>query len=163
MDLRTAVAVSMLPMSRGRASALFKELRQRDPGTSAADVLDASGIMREEAAAALESAERAIEAGLAGGIVPIPWFDPRYPALLNCIVDPPPVLWSRGDAGVLGRPSVAVIGSRAATPYAQDVGNRLGAELAARGVVVTSGLARGVDSAAHRGCLEAGGAAQTIS
>jgi DNA processing protein len=52
---------------------------------------------------------------------------------------------------------VAVVGSRAATPYALQVGYRLAGELAARGVVVASGLARGVDSAAHRGCLEAGG------
>ena len=89
---------------------------------------------------------------------PIPWFDPRYPALLNCIADPPPVLWIRGDPGVLARPAVAIVGSRAATPYALDVGARLGGELADRGVVVASGLARGVDSAAHRGCLEAGGA-----
>jgi DNA processing protein len=58
---------------------------------------------------------------------------------------------------VLGRVAVAVVGSRAATPYAKDVAFRLGRELAERGVVVVSGLARGVDSAAHRGCLAGGG------
>ena len=90
-------------------------------------------------------------------MVPVAWFDPAYPALLNCIPDPPPVLWTRGDLAVLSLPAVAIVGSRAATPYALDVAARLAGELAARGVAVVSGLARGVDSAAHRGTLEANG------
>ena len=57
---------------------------------------------------------------------------------------------------------MAIVGSRAATDYALQVAARLGAELAARGVVVASGLARGVDSAAHRGCLDAGGATVAV-
>ncbi len=61
-------------------------------------------------------------------------------------------------SGLLARPAVAIVGSRAATPYALDVAYRLGQELADRGIVVASGLARGVDSAAHRGCLSGGGA-----
>ena len=80
-----------------------------------------------------------------------------YPALLACIADPPPALWTFGDASLLKRPAVAIIGSRAASPYTLAVGERLAGELAERGVVVASGLARGVDSAAHRGCLQAGG------
>jgi DNA processing protein len=56
-----------------------------------------------------------------------------------------------------------VIGSRAATPYALQVGRRLAAELAERGIVVVSGLARGVDAAAHQGCLEAGGATVAVT
>src|SRR3970282_1906116 len=74
-----------------------------------------------------------------------------------CTPDPPPVLWTRGNLAVPSRPAVAIVGSRAATPYALQVGARLAAELAQRGVVVTSGLARGVDSAAHKGCLDSGG------
>ena len=101
--------------------------------------------------------DAALGSGAAAGMEVVAWFDTRYPALLNCVNDPPPVLWTRGDVGVLGRPAVAVVGSRAATTYALDVGARLGGELAERGVVVASGLARGVDSAAHRGCLDAGG------
>jgi DNA processing protein len=91
------------------------------------------------------------------GIEGLSIFESRYPALLACIPDPPPVLWARGNVDVLARPTVAVIGSRAATPYALQVGIRIAAELAQRGVVVASGLARGVDSAAHRACLGAGG------
>ena len=63
-----------------------------------------------------------------------------------------------GDVAALARPAVAIVGSRAATPYALEVADRLAAELADRGMVVVSGLARGVDSAAHRGCLAGGGA-----
>ena len=85
------------------------------------------------------------------GMMPIPLLDDRYPALLSVTVDPPPVLWVQGQAELLSRPTVAVVGSRAATPYALEVAARLGEELAQRGIVVASGLARGVDSAAHRG------------
>jgi DNA processing protein len=166
VDLRLAVAVSMLPASRGAAAAAFKALHQQIPDLALPDVLDALGMMGLAAGAAadeaLERADRALEAASAGGIVPVASFDPRYPALLACIHDPPPVLWVRGHVEALQTAAVAVIGSRAATPYARDVGFRLGRELAERGVVVASGLARGVDSAAHRGCLDAGGATVAV-
>jgi DNA processing protein len=160
VDLHLAVAVSLLPASRTRASAVFKALRHI-PGLTPTDVLDALGMLGVNRAAAgsaaLSAAERALKGAARAGIVPIAWFDPRYPALLGCVADPPPVLWARGNPDVLARRAVAVIGSRAATGYARDVGFRLGGELAARATVVVSGLARGVDSAAHRGCLETGG------
>ena len=159
MDLRVAVMVSMLGVSRSRASAVFRELRQTDPGVSAADVLAAIRVPAEERARLEDTAQRAADVALAaavhGGMVPVAWFHPAYPALLNCISDPPPVLWTRGDLAVLSLPAVAIVGSRAATPYALDVAARLAGELAGRGVAVVSGLARGVDSAAHRGTLEA--------
>jgi DNA processing protein len=161
MDLHTAVGVSMLAISRSRVCTVYKELRQQDPHTSLTTLLDALGVPGIEQQPlydmARSRAETALAAGRSAGMEVVPWFDPRYPALLNCAGDPPPVLWTRGSAAVLGQPAVAIVGSRAATTYALDVGARLGAELAERGVVVTSGLARGVDSAAHNGCLEAGG------
>ncbi len=161
MDLHTAVAVSMLPVSRGPASSIFKHLRQQSAAPSLEQVLDALQVSHDLAAAmacsAREAAARAIEAGQSAGMVLLPWFDPRYPALLDCIPDPPPLLWALGDPDVLGRPCVAVVGSRAASTYALAVGGRLAAELAGRSMVVVSGLARGVDSAAHRGCLDAAG------
>jgi DNA processing protein len=83
--------------------------------------------------------------------------DVRFPTALSAIHDPPPRLWIRGDVNVLHTPQVAIVGSRAASPYAIEVARRLGADLARRNVAVVSGLARGVDSAAHRGALEAGG------
>jgi DNA processing protein len=161
MDLQTAVAASMLPVWRGPASAAFKELRQQHPSPSLAQLLEALRVPREDQEAligpARAAARRAIDAGRHAGMELVPWFDPRYPALLGCIPDPPPVLWARGDVELLARPAVAVIGSRAATSYALAVGSRLAAELANRSMVVVSGLARGVDSAAHRGCLDAPG------
>lgn len=167
MDLLTAVAVSMLPVSRLRAAARFKDFRQTNPTVSLEAVLESLGFPeanRSEAlAAARSSAEAAMAAAPGFGIEPIPWFDARYPALLACIEDPPPVLWARGVVQPLARPCVAVIGSRAATPYAIQVGRRIAAELAERGIVVVSGLARGVDSAAHEGCLEAGGATVAVT
>jgi DNA processing protein len=82
----------------------------------------------------------------------------RFPPLLRAIYDPPPRLYLRGAAeDVLTRRTVAVVGARSCSPYGAHVARRLGRELAAAGLVVVSGLARGVDGEAHRGALESGG------
>ena len=85
--------------------------------------------------------------------------DAAYPPLLASIPDPPAVLWLRGDAdpAALRAPAVAVVGARACSSYGRAVARLLGRELARAGVVVVSGLARGVDGEAHRGALEAEG------
>ena len=161
MDLRTAVTVSMLALSRIRVCTVFRELRSQNPHTNIAQVLDALGVPDDERRRLEDDARFRTDAALASATVAkmelLPWFDVRYPALLNCTADPPPVLWCRGIVETLGQPAVAVVGSRAATTYALDVGARLAGELSRRGVAVTSGLARGVDSAAHRGALDGGG------
>src|SRR6185369_5958962 len=161
MDLRVAVAVSMISFSRTRVCSVFRELRQQRAEISLEAVVEALQVDESDRRQLIEDARSRADSALASapsvGMEAIPWFDSRYSALLNCVPDPPPVLWIRGAAAVLGRPAVAVVGSRATTVYATDVGFRLGGELAERGVVVVSGLARGVDSAAHRGCLQAGG------
>jgi DNA processing protein len=84
--------------------------------------------------------------------------DPAFPSRLRSIHDPPSGLFIRGDASLdlLARPSVAVVGARACSAYGSAVAGALGRELAAAGVVVVSGLARGIDAAAHRGALETG-------
>lgn len=84
------------------------------------------------------------------------WDDPGYPAALLTLPDPPLALWIRGAPGVLAGPCVALVGSRAARPAALEIARSMAASLAALGVVVVSGLARGVDAAAHAGALEAG-------
>jgi DNA processing protein len=88
-------------------------------------------------------------------------FVPRaqLPPLLRAIHDPPPGLFVRGagELDLLARPAVAVVGARACSAYGASVARMLGRELAAAGLVVVSGLARGVDAEAHRGALEAGG------
>jgi DNA processing protein len=91
------------------------------------------------------------------GLTSIVWADLAYPPLLSAIVDPPPAMWARGSLAALDQPAVAIVGSRAASPYAIAVAEQVAGDLAAAGVTVVSGLARGVDSAAHRGALAAGG------
>jgi DNA processing protein len=84
--------------------------------------------------------------------------DPAFPARLRSIHDPPPGLFVRGVApvGLLDRPSVAIVGARACSPYGTSVAASLARELTEASVLVVSGLARGVDGAAHRGALQAG-------
>jgi len=91
------------------------------------------------------------------GCVTLEWHDSRYPAWLRMVPDPPPVLWTRGDLGVLDQPAVAIVGSRSASQYARQVARALAAGLADAGIIVTSGMARGVDGAAHEACLAVGG------
>jgi DNA processing protein len=162
MDLLNAVAATLVRgISRTHAAAVFKELCAQAPGAVALEhVIAVCGCdARAEALAREARGEAAALLERAGsrGISVIPWDDERYPPLLRTIVDPPPVLWARGALDALNRRAVAIVGSRAATPYALEVAGRLAGELAARDVVVVSGLARGVDGAAHRGSVGAGG------
>ena len=94
----------------------------------------------------------------------LPRSDPRFPPLLRAIHDPPPGLFLRGLGALdlLARPSVAVVGARSCSAYGAQVARTLGRELAAAGLVVVSGLARGVDGEAHRGALEAGGSTVAV-
>ena len=90
-----------------------------------------------------------------GGI--LTYDDEDYPSQLREIFDPPTVLWTLGDVKLLSRPSIAVVGTRAPTPYGSGMAEVLSRDLAARHVVILSGMARGVDTAAHRGALSAQG------
>jgi DNA processing protein len=89
---------------------------------------------------------------------------PEFPPLLRAIHDPPPGLFLRGDAPIelLARPAAAIVGARACSGYGSSVARSLGRELATAGLVVVSGLARGVDGEAHRGALDAGGATVAV-
>jgi DNA processing protein len=83
--------------------------------------------------------------------------DERYPPLLRAIHDPPPLLFVRGDPGVLLEPHLAIVGSRRASPAGEQLAQILGGQLASAGLQVCSGLALGIDGAAHRGALSVGG------
>lgn len=83
--------------------------------------------------------------------------DEAYPPLLREIPDPPPALFYRGDLALAPTPAVAIVGSRRASPYALNAAAHLAAQLVSAGVAVVSGLARGVDAAAHQSALDAGG------
>jgi DNA processing protein len=88
--------------------------------------------------------------------------DAEYPELLRQIVDPPPALFFRGDPALASKPSVAVVGSRRASPYALNAAGHLAGQLVSAGIAIVSGLARGIDSAAHAAALDAGGATIAI-
>ena len=89
---------------------------------------------------------------------------PEFPRALAAVFDPPPGLFVRGGGGyeLLDAPAVAVVGARACSPYGAHVARMLARELAAAGLVVVSGLARGIDAEAHRGAIEAGGATVAV-
>jgi DNA processing protein len=104
-----------------------------------------------------EGAERSRLADL--GIRYVGRSEAGFPELLRAVHDPPPGLYLRddGDAELLSRPGVAIVGARACSSYGRGVARSLARELAAAGLVVVSGLARGIDGEAHRGALDAGG------
>ena len=78
-----------------------------------------------------------------------------YPERLREIYDPPPVLWVRGDVSLLARPSVAIVGTRHPSPYGSGVAEMLARDLSVRKLLTVSGMARGIDTCAHKGALEA--------
>lgn len=89
--------------------------------------------------------------------------DPLFPPLLKRIADPPPALFALGDPACLVRPQLAIVGSRNATPGGLDHARSFAATMARLGFVITSGLAAGVDGAAHQGCLDTGGATIAVA
>ena len=104
-------------------------------------------------AAAEDELKRVMEVG---GSVLTPE-DKAYPERLREIYDPPAVLWIRGNVELLARPGIAVVGTRQPSPYGAGMAELLSRDLANRRLVILSGMARGVDTAAHKGAIEAGG------
>jgi DNA processing protein len=80
---------------------------------------------------------------------------PEYPERLKEIYDPPPVLWVRGPAALLSRPAIAVVGTRHPSPYGSGIAEMMARDLAARKLLIVSGMARGIDTCAHKGALAA--------
>lgn len=120
--------------------------------------LEATGIPAEAAQSlgtgrSLELAHDELTRAAAAGVHVVALDDPIYPPRLRQIYDPPLVLYIRGDATAITSLGVAVIGTRHPTPYGTGMAERLACDLAARGLVIISGLARGVDTAAHRGAV----------
>ena len=109
-----------------------------------------TGTVFEEAA---REAEQARQLGAAFLTI----HDAAYPKILKEIFDPPLLLYARGDLGLLGELAVGIVGTRRPTAYGKAMAERLATDLAARGLVIVSGMARGVDSAAHQGALKTGG------
>jgi len=149
----------------GPDGSLHGDDRSRGPGQRLEALLRQLGQASQASALAGElraAAADAMKAAAEHSILAIPIGDQRYPSLLAAIPDPPVVLWVRGRVGCLGRASVAIVGSRVATPYGLEMAQRLAMDTSTHGLVVVSGLARGVDSAAHRGALAGAGATVAV-
>ena len=120
--------------------------------------LEATGIQTVSAQSlgtgrSIELAHDELTRATAAGVQVVGLEEPAYPGQLKQIYDPPLVLFVRGDPAVVAQPGVAVVGTRHPTPYGTGMAERLSCDLAARGLVIFSGLARGVDTAGHRGAL----------
>jgi len=124
--------------------------------------LEAAGLMAVSAQSlgtskSIELAHEELARAQAGGVAIIALGDVRYPARLREIYDPPLVLYVRGNVEALSQPGIAMVGTRHPTPYGTGMAERLGCDLSARGLIIISGLARGVDTASHRGAIAAKG------
>jgi DNA processing protein len=125
------------------------------------DRTTAQSVVSTVRSAAFSSHEREVAAQLsrlnkAGGRI-VTFWDPEYPANLKRIYDPPPYLWVLGTLEQLDASSIAVVGTRSPSPYGVQVADSMSAGLASLGLPVISGLARGIDTAAHRGAVRVGG------
>src|ERR1700722_9377661 len=124
--------------------------------------LEAAGIQAVSAQSlatgkSAELAREEIARASAAGVHLISMHDPFYPPRLKEIYDPPLVLYVQGNPEVLTKPGIAMVGTRHPTPYGSGMAERLACDLAAQGLVIISGMARGVDTASHRGAISAKG------
>lgn len=158
LTLDEQVAASLLRIGADtRAARLFHEHEGARSVGGLAEALGLSGDDRtRRLARARSAARRALDEAAAMGAVAIPVGRPTYPPLLSHIPDPPIVVWRRGQ-DVLDLPAVAIVGSRHPSPGGRPVAMRLAEGLASAGLVIVSGLARGIDGAAHEGALRATG------
>ena len=94
------------------------------------------------------------------GVRLVHWGEPEYPQRLLQIYDPPPLLYVKGKVELLSRHCIALVGTRKPTPYGNQMAERISRDLADRGLIILSGLARGIDSSAHKGALASARAAE---
>jgi DNA processing protein len=131
----------------------LQAVQRHGSSMAAVEALTADGA---PVAAAAREADGWLTAAQATGLQPLAAHLAGYPRRLRGIDDPPAILWLRGDGDLLDAPAVAIVGSRRCTTYGRDVARHLGRDLAAAGVTVVSGLALGIDAAAHEGAVEQG-------
>ena len=154
--------VSWLRLLRSRrvgVATFYRLLAEHDTAQEALIALP--GIARSAGVSGYEiSSERSVRAEMRAaddvGAQMICVTDPTYPTLLREIPDPPPILWAIGDLGILSRPMVGMVGARNASSLGTRMARALATDLSKRGYVIASGLARGVDTAAHKASLKGG-------
>jgi DNA processing protein len=170
MQLETSLSWLALGLTPGLASRLSARVLRRfdsPEGVFRASLRDleschlpapvAQSIVKKEA---FKRAEKEL-AGVQkiAGCTLLNWTDPEYPQTLLQIYDPPVMLYVRGDPQVLNLPSLSIVGTRRPTLYGTQMAQRLGRDLAARGLVIVSGMARGIDAIGHQGAMDAHGRA----
>ena len=162
--VKALVALSL--MKSLRTPALIDLLREHEDPVEALEALKGGGpgLFGEGGMEVVGKGEveEALKAVAEKGIRVIRIGDPNYPALLLPLHVPPPILFIRGDCAHLSNISVAVVGTRGATPYGKRVARWLGAMMAREGIAVVSGMAWGIDTEAHLGALEAGGVTTAV-
>ena len=160
-ELRCTLALHRIP---GVGPILYKEFMAHfgsaQETLAAAPTLDTEGRITAKILAHLQAPDwAAVDADItwaeSTGNLIIHIRDPRYPYRLAQIGDPPPILFIRGDVSVLDRPQIAIVGTRNPSPTGRDTARFFARELATAGLVVTSGLAYGIDAIGHEGALEA--------
>ncbi len=163
-EVRPWLELSLVP--RVGATTFFKLI---DAFGDPASVLKASPRALEEtksvngavAAAVAQGQKEALDKSLRlieeHEVTVVTFVDPAYPAVLKHIHDPPPLLYVKGSLAPADRNAISVVGSRRATHYGKTVAGKLAGDLARMSITVVSGMAYGVDTAAHKGALEAGG------
>jgi DNA processing protein len=165
IDLRDWLALSFVAGVGRRTAAIMIERFSSPTAILEASItrLDAAGL-KAECVQSLknpehrERAERELVKLRGMGAELIVLSDSRYPKLLKEIYDPPILLYVRGDLDkAFSQPAVAIVGSRHCSTYGKNAAEMLGRDLAAHGITIISGLARGIDGAAHRGAIAAGG------
>ena len=165
VSLRAWVALGLLSSQSPRYKSHINPHTVRPEGLleSSAEALGNALALRPQEARDIfsrnfpERADKEIEAAGKAGVAIVTFEDAVYPHGLRNLPDPPPFLYVRGKFEPDDEAAVAIVGSRRATPYGVWVAGEIGRGLAATGVTVVSGLARGIDTAAHRAALEAGG------
>ena len=146
-----------------RAHQLIQHFGHIDAVFAADDAtLQATGLSRQAVSGLTNPDWQGVEAALTWADTPgrriVTFTDAVYPPLLRQISDPPLLLYCEGDVELLQRHALAIVGSRSPTPSGAETAQAFAAQLARLGFVIASGLALGIDAAAHRGCLAASGA-----
>lgn len=150
-ERRAGLALSLIS---GVGPVRFGELIEAFGSSSAALHSQRSSAAREQA---IIEADRLLECAARAGARLVVRGQPGYPAALAELPQPPSCLWLRGNAGLIDAPCIGIVGTRHPTPYGERVARDLATALARAGAVVVSGLALGIDGAAHRAALDAGG------
>jgi len=140
-------------------STFYRLLGEHGSATAALDALpaiaSAAGVSKYTPCS-LEAAQAELARGTALGATLICYGSPDYPDLLAQLSEPPPVIWAQGDLSLLKRPSISMVGARNASSLGGRMAQSLAAKLGEAGFVITSGLARGIDAAAHIAALDTG-------